>query len=436
MAVTTDPTGRPQRQLVPLESRGPAAMAIGLVVNGVAAYVFLASAGRALGAEESGQVSVLWASLYLVGTGLFLPVEQELSRSIAARRAHGEGYRALVGRVSWLAAGMWTVLAVAGAALSPLLADTLFRGSYAFVVALLAGVGGVALSFVVRGLMAGSGRYYRYATFFLADGAVKALPALALVVVGATSPVAFAIVVSASAFVGSVASVAPRVPLGDAGPVPAWRPLVSSMGFLVLTALLTAVVLNAGTIAVEVLADPSEADAASVFLSGLVIARIPLFMFQALQAVVLPRLSHQAAAQDWAAFGRLVRLLLAGVGGLTVVAVAVSAALGPWAVELLFGDDFVLSARDMALLTLASMLMMTAMTINQAQIALHRQHQTGWPWGVAVVVFLAGIALAGDDLLWRVEAGMVAAGATVVAVAGALLAAELRHPEHREATAP
>jgi uncharacterized membrane protein YhaH (DUF805 family) len=90
----------------------------------------------------------------------------------------------------------------------------------------------------------------------------------------------------------------------------------------------------------------------------------------------------------------------------------------------------------MALLTLASMLMMTAMTINQAQIALHRQHQTGWPWGVAVVVFLAGIALAGDDLLWRVEAGMVAAGATVVAIAGALLAAELRHPEHREATSP
>jgi O-antigen/teichoic acid export membrane protein len=224
--------------------------------------------------------------------------------------------------------------------------------------------------------------------------------------------------------------------LGESGPKPETRALAGSLGFLLLTSLLTAVVLNSGTIAVEILSTDAEADAASVFLSGLVIARIPLFMFQAVQAIVLPRLSHSAALADWVSFRGLMRMLLAGIAVLTVVAVAVSAALGPWVVELLFGDDFVLSARDMAMLTLASMLMMAAMTVNQAQIAIHHQHETGWPWGVAVAAFVAGIALAGDDLLMRVEVGMVAAGATVTVIAGALLVRELRRPERHADVEP
>jgi O-antigen/teichoic acid export membrane protein len=372
---------------------------------------------------------VLWAALYTLGTGLFLPLEQELSRSIAARRARREGFGALVRAVGRLGAGLNLGVAVLLGVLSPLIANALFRGSYAFVVALIAGVAGVALSFLVRGLMAGSGRYFGYAAFYLVDGAAKALPALVLAVAGVASPVSFAIVAAASAFIGSAAPLSRGLQLGEPGPVPRTADLARSLGFLLLTSLLTAVVLNSGTIAVEVLATDAEADAASIFLSGLVIARIPLFMFQAVQAIVLPKLSHSAAAGEWTAFRALMRWLLVGIAGLTVVAVAVSAALGPWVVELLFGDDFVLSARDMAMLTLASMLMMAAMTVNQAQIAIHHQHETGWPWGVGVLAFLAGIALAGDDLLLRVEVGMVAAGASVLVIAGTLLARELRRPE-------
>ena len=44
---------------------------------------------------------------------------------------------------------------------------------------------------------------------------------------------------------------------------------------------------------------------------------------------------------------------------------------------------------EVALLTLSSLLMTVALTLNQAQIALHHQRQTGWPWGVATAAFLA-----------------------------------------------
>ena len=46
-----------------------------------------------------------------------------------------------------------------------------------------------------------------------------------------------------------------------------------------------------------------------------------------------------------------------------------------------------------------------------------------------MIVFLAVTALSSSDLLLRVELGMVAAGATVAVVAGALLRRELAHPD-------
>ncbi|MGI9577881.1 MAG: hypothetical protein ACR2OH_06765, partial [Microthrixaceae bacterium] len=320
------PLGLRQR----LESAGPLAMAIGLGVNGFAAYVFLAAAGRALGADDSGQVSVMWASLYLVGTGLFLPVEQELSRSISARRARNEPFGALVRQVSLMAAALFGVVALLILALSSLLADALFRGSISFVLALVYGIAGVGLSYVVRGLLAGTGRYYGYATYFVVDAAMKALPAVVLAIAGVVSPMAFAIVATTSAFVGSIAPMLKGTQIGAPGEQAPWGPLRRSFGHLLTTALLTSIILNSGTIAVEVLATDSDADKASIFLSGLVIARVPLFFFQAVQAFVLPRLSHFAASDSMEEFRSLFRTLMIGIAGLTVVAVIGSAAIGPW----------------------------------------------------------------------------------------------------------
>ena len=95
-----------------------------------------------------------------------------------------------------------------------------------------------------------------------------------------------------------------------------------------------------------------------------------------------------------------------------------------------------LGARDMALLTLASMLMTAALTLNQAQIALHHQRQTGWPWGLATVAFLAIVATNGRDLFLRVELGMVAAGLVACALVALLVTLELRHPDELRAETP
>ncbi|MFZ4517516.1 MAG: lipopolysaccharide biosynthesis protein [Microthrixaceae bacterium] len=408
---------------------GRSALTVGLLVDGVASYLFLTAAGRALGPDRFATVSVLWAVLFLVGNGLFIPVEQELSRSIAARAARGVGHRNLVQRVATLTLGLFVVTALVAFIFKARIADSLFRDQLGYVTVLVIGIGGVALAFVVRGILAGTNRYHGFAVLFLSDAAAKALPAVALALAGVTQAMAYAVVMAGSAFVGALVPMSARDPrprLPEEAP-PAWSPLASSMGFLLLTSFLTALTVNVGTLSVEVLGERAEADAAGIFLSGLVIARVPLFLFQAVQAIVLPRLSELAATGDVAGFRRYLRVLAGGMAGCTVAGVLGSALLGPLLVRVLFGEDFaLLGARDMALLTLASMLMTCAMTVNQAQIALHHQRQTGWPWGVATLAFLVVTGTAANDLFLRVELGMVAAGAVALLLAAVLLARELR----------
>ena len=131
------------------------------------------------------------------------------------------------------------------------------------------------------------------------------------------------------------------------------------------------------------------------------------------------------------------RRLYAAMGATTVVATLGAAVLGPLAVRILFGEEFaLLGARDMALLTLSSLLMTVALTLNQAQIALHHQRQTGWPWGVATAVFLAIVTTNGRDVFLRVELGMVAAGAVAALIVTVLVQRELRHPDHLRSDTP
>jgi len=433
--VPLPPSDRRNR-IARLAQSGQLAMTFGLLAFGAASYVFLAASGRALGPARFASVSVLWAVLYLVGGGLFVPLEQELGRSVAARRATGLGYGALVRKVARIGCSAFVVVAIGLAMARGIVADELFRGDDQFVVLLGVGIAGVGLMFFVRGLLAGADRYHGFGALFLADSLTKSIPAIGLALAGVTNPLAYGLVLATSSFVGALVPMTRGAQLGEPGPEPPSRALVTSLGFLLLTSFLSAVVVNIGTIAVEVLATPSERDEAGVFLSGLVIARIPLFLFQAVQAVVLPRLSGFAASGQMAEFRRTLRMLAAGLAGATVVATSASALLGPFFVAALFGESFdLLGARDMAMLTLASMLVMCALTVNQAQIALHHQRQTGWPWAVACTAFVVVTAISSPDLFLRVELGMVASGSAATILGVLLLRPALRDPdEHREQT--
>jgi O-antigen/teichoic acid export membrane protein len=170
---------------------------------------------------------------------------------------------------------------------------------------------------------------------------------------------------------------------------------------------------------VKVLASPAEQASASRFLASLVIARVPLFLFQAVQASLLPKLAGLAGAGRHAEFRRGLSRLLTAV--LVVVAVAVIGAwtLGPWVVRLLFGEGFELGHHDLGLLAAASGAYMVALTFAQALIALSRYlwAALGWLAGVVGFIFVTAV---GSDLILRAELGFLAGSLGAAAILGLL----------------
>ena len=80
---------------------GAVTIAIGLIIAGVATYAFFRVGASALGGdEEFAPIAALWFAMFALAPGFFLPIEQELGRALAHRRARpnvqgspGEGSR-------------------------------------------------------------------------------------------------------------------------------------------------------------------------------------------------------------------------------------------------------------------------------------------------------------------------------------------------------
>ena len=87
-------------------------MGAGLLVLGAGYYAHLAVAGHSLPASGMAALSVLWSIVFLLGLGVFLPVEQELIRLVAARTTVGEGIAPVVRRACLLSGLVLAVILV------------------------------------------------------------------------------------------------------------------------------------------------------------------------------------------------------------------------------------------------------------------------------------------------------------------------------------
>jgi hypothetical protein len=82
--------------------RGAVPVGGGPLVLRITSYGFLFVAARSMSARSFAKLSVLYALVYTVGPGLFLPFEQDIGRSLADRRTAGwAAARCCVGRSTW-----------------------------------------------------------------------------------------------------------------------------------------------------------------------------------------------------------------------------------------------------------------------------------------------------------------------------------------------
>lgn len=394
---------------------GTIPVAIGLLVAGICSFAFFRVGKIALGSEEAFKPVVsLWFATFALAPGCFLPLEQELGRALSARRALGQGGLPVVKKVLTLGSILAAIVTVAILVGGPWLKNEYFDGSWVMVIALVVSIVAYAPAHLSRGLSSGTGRFRAYAIVMGSDGLARIVLCAGLAIVGVKAVGWYGFAVAIAPLIGVVA-VGMRGQLRtEPGPDASWAEVTPNLGWLLLGSIMAAGLVNAGPIATNLLANDSEADAVTRFGYGVILARVPLFLFQAVQAALLPRLSRLAAAGEMdefrSGFKRLLRVVIA-VG---VVGVVGAFALGPFAVDVLYTAD--LSRRTLAVLALGSVFYMLALAFAQAVIALHGHALVAVGWTAGMVTFVVATWAIGGEVFRRVELGLLIASAAAMVV--------------------
>ena len=384
---------------------GTIPVGIGLFIAGITAYAFFKVGQLALGKEDFKPIVALWFTTFALVPGFLLPVEQELGRALAHRRALNDGGKPVIQKMLPLAGGLTTVLIVATLVASPWLTRNMFEGYWSVTAALIITVIAFAPMHIARGIASGSGRFTAYGLILGIDGATRIISCVVLWQLNVTSVGAYAMAVALSPIVAVLFVSARGDMKSQQGPPANFAELTPNLSWLLLGSVMAAALVNAGPIGVDVLANTSDAEKVTAFGNGVLLSRIPLFLFQAVQASLLPRLARLAAKGNLDEFVQGLSLLLKIVVGVAVLGTAGSYVLGPWALDIMY--DGGLDRSTLTLLALASGMYMLCIAIAQAVIALRGHRWVAIGWLSAVVTFLVLTAVSSDDLFLRVEIGLV-----------------------------
>lgn len=399
---------------------GTITVGIGLFIAGVSAYVFFKIGQQALGQDGFKPIVAMWFIAFALAPGFFLPIEQEVSRAIAHRRALGQGGLPVIKRIAPLAVILLVALVVVIAIFSSNISTNMFEGYGVVTFCLVLTLVSYAPMHLARGICSGTGRFGAYGIIIGADGAVRVIGCAVLWLAGVTHVGPYAFMIGFSPIVGVIAvGLAGKLRVDD-GPEATWSEVTPNLGWLLMGSLFAAALVNAGPITVDILGSSEPAEVVTRFGNAVIFARIPLFLFQAVQAALLPRLAKLAAQRNLSEFSRGFRQLMILVCGVGVVGTVGAFLVGPQVLDLVYQGG--IDRRTMTLLALASAFYMVGLATAQAVIALRGHAIVALGWFAAFSGFVLIAWLSSNDLYLRVEMALV--GSSMIAIV--IFAAALR----------
>ena len=408
---------------------GTYAVGAGIAIGGVTGYIFLSLAFRQLTTQHSKvdytAVFGLWVVLFTLTPGFFQPLEQEVGRALAHRRAQGIGGGPLVKRAARLG-GALALLAIVGciAAVVPITSRAFNDDSLLFV-CLLIGIGAYYASYIARGTLSGNGRFGPYGVLLGAEGVVRLVAVIALIIVGTHAPGLYGLALVIPPIIALLIGLRGQHGLLLPGPTAPYSELSTALGYLLVGSLLCQALSYSGYLAAVVLHSKSQQNLVGDLAVGILIARLPILGFQAVQAALLPKLARLAGAGRDDEFRTSLRQLLMIVLGVGIVGIVGGFAAGHAIGRLLFGTKFTLSNRDVGILMIGSGAFILALTLAQALIALRSYAAATWSWVAGAFGCVVGVFLS-HELILRSELSY-AVGSTVAAAAMfACLAVKLR----------
>ena len=393
-------------------ARHALALATGTVVAGIAAYAYVALGTREYGAASFAPIAVIWSVWPAAAAGFGFPLEQWIARELAA----GPRGEARVHAVLRSALPAIVAICVAAGLASWAAGSRVFGESGPLYPSLLVAVSlGAASMGVLRGGLAGQGRYHASAVATTLENAVRLLAALA--VVGAGWGVkAYAAVLVLGPLVGLLWPGVFRYPRSGAQGANG----APGLGELAGAALLAQIVLAAAPVILAAMVGATAAVTA-VFVS-LALLRAPYLIAVGISVRALPRLTQSLESGATALGGLLWRIALGSAIG-AIVAAAIAPVALPGLVALVFGDEAVPADGTLSGLAAGVVGAHGALAAMVVLIAAGRS-------GIALRAWIVGCLANGAllvvlPLVPEVRVAAAFAGAEIVAVAAMAIGAYL-----------
>ncbi len=401
-------------------SRSTLQVVVGLGLFSAGGLGLLMVAGRHLGPDRVTPVVVAWNALNAIALGLYAAVEQNLARRVRAAGGSGglRGGREGPYVVMSLAAGAVVAAAWPGAA------ELFFAGSTASLWLTVGAFGSHALAYLVRGVLAGRGRFGRYATQMSLDGVLRVVLAVAVARAGVADPAAYVAVLVVSPALSSVLTLGGRAePIAVSTQSTQSTQVEHRFGPILAVTVASQLVANLGPLAIAPKAVGGPAVVAA-FSYAVTIGRLPMLAFAAIQAVALPAMASRAAVGDRAGFGSVLRATMVGTLALAVAGVVFLQLAGLRIVELLYGTEFLVSPSVFGMVLASACVLMVAGVLAQALLALGADGRALVGWLAGLVALAAMLALPGEPMS-VVALAMLGGGVCAGVVLGVALRSQL-----------
>jgi O-antigen/teichoic acid export membrane protein len=384
-------------------SRGARVLSVGIGVTGLVTLAFFVVAAQVLGPDDYGAVATLWSVVFVIASVIYRPVEQLLSRSIAAGTAHSLRVPLTV------QAGFAAAFLVVALALREPITDGLFEGAGALYVVLVGAVLAYAASYFARGWLAGHGRFGLYGGLVLLEALTRLCFPLAVLVGVASGQTAVALGILAAPLLslllvppalrrarGETVGTVPSVSLREGG---AFAAAVLAVQAAEQT------VLNVAVLTV------ADAAVAGIVFNVLLVARAPLQLFQAVQTSLLPHLT----VADPAEFRRAVRVTLLAIAAFAGAVALALLLVGPPVMEAVFAGEY--ARAPLALVAVGMGCHLAAGTFTPAALARGHARGAAAAWVLCAALFVAWLLVpAVDDRVLRAALGYLGATALLAAL--------------------
>lgn len=413
--------GRTQQHTtgIPKESRGGIRwgrdrlwLAGSQLVAGGATYGMHGLLARSMTPAEYGLFGVLWSATFLTSQLLFVPLQYGLIYFVSDFRSTGRRGMSAVRGFAPIFIVLTLLLLLIGVVAAPLLLRELFEQNMVVLTAFLGSVALYAGTYLLRGAVMGASRFGLAAAQLAVETLLRLLGAALLVVVlglGLTGA-SLTVVLGAAATLLVLPVVMPRVsPLlrsGAPGSLTARTALSVSLPTLIVVGA-QQLVLNGPALVLQAAgADPIQ-EALPAFYAGLILSRIPQYIFGPLTAALLPDFTSQSREPGPDAFAALLTRTVVIIIALGALMSAGFWLLGPLGMAVLYGSEYQLGRQHLALLAAGMGLYMLADALHVAMLARGKASYSAATWLLSIAGFLLPIVVFGASSLYAIELAII-----------------------------